>query len=190
MKGGDFDGTQRGVLNRGIVFVAQGFGSGWIPKGPGTAGTLVGFAWTWLLMWPGNAVVFWLGACAGVGLAVWICGRAERLLGEHDPGSIVLDEIVAVPLCFGTLLTAQALGSGFEGPSGFVAGHPWWLGVVLFVGFRFFDIAKPWPVKQVQALPSGWGVVADDVLAAVWVNVPCLLALGWVPGCCGDSSAV
>lgn len=170
---------------RMIVFLAKGFGSGWVPKGPGTAGTVVGLFWAWLLMLPGEVWVFWGGAVAGVAGAIWVCGRAEKILGEHDPGSIVLDEIVAVPLCFGTLVTQQALGTGFHGPAGFFAAHPWWMTPAIFVGFRVFDIAKPWPVRQSQRLPGGWGVVTDDVLAALWVNVPCLLAAGWVPGCCG-----
>ncbi len=175
------------MLNRGIVFVAQGFGSGWAPKGPGTAGTVVGLLWTWVLMLPGSAVWFWLGACAGIGCAVWICGKAEQLLGKHDPGSVVLDEIVAMPLCFGTLLTAATLGDGFPTPMEFLASHAWWWVPALFVGFRVFDIAKPWPVRQIQHLPGGWGVVADDVLAAAWVNVPCLVIVGWTPGCCGST---
>lgn len=172
-------------MNRWIVFVAQGFGSGWLPKGPGTAGTIVGLLWTWLLMLPGSVPFFWIGAGLGVGGAVWVCGEAEQILGAHDPGSVVLDEIVAMPLCFGTLLMVQAMGSGFSGPAGFLASHPGWLVPTLFAGFRLFDIWKPWPVRQIQHLPGGWGVVADDVLAAVWVNVPCLVIVGWVPGCCG-----
>lgn len=174
-------------MNRGIVFLAKGLGSGWCPKGPGTAGTVVGLAWTGALLMAGNLAVFWLGALLGVGAAVWICGRAETILGEHDPGSIVLDEIVAVPLCFGTLVTRQAwaAGAGNVGPSEFLGAHPWWTVPLVFAGFRLFDIAKPWPVRQSQRFPGGWGVVADDVLAAAWVNVGCLLAAGWVPGCCG-----
>lgn len=173
-------------MNRWIVFVAKGFGSGWVPKGPGTAGTLVGLLWTALLMSPGSVWFFWTGAGVAVAVAVWVCGKAEQILGEHDPGSVVLDEIVAMPLCFGTVLTVQSLGPGFTGAAGFLSAHPWWLVPALFAGFRLFDIWKPWPVRQIQRLPGGWGVVADDVLAALWVNVPCLLAAGWVPGCCGQ----
>lgn len=172
-------------VNRTIVFLAKGFGSGWVPKGPGTAGTVVGLFWAWLLMVPGSVAVYWAGAVAGVGVAVWVCGRAETILGEHDPGSVVLDEIVAVPLCFGTLVTWQAMRDGFSGPGDFLGAHPAWVVPAVFVAFRFFDIVKPWPVRQIQRLPGGWGVVADDVLAAAWVNVPCLVVAGWVPGCCG-----
>jgi len=172
-------------MKRGIVILAQGLGSGLFPKGPGTAGSVVGLVWAWVLMLPGHAGLFWFGALLGVGAAVWICGRAEQILGLHDPGSVVLDEIVAIPLCFGTGVMTQALNGGFTGPSSFVAAHPLWLVPAVFLAFRVFDIAKPWPVRQVQALPGGWGVVADDVLAAAWVNVPWLLMLGWKPGCCG-----
>lgn len=172
-------------VNRFVIFLAQGFGSGWLPKGPGTAGTGVGLLWAALLMAPGSLLIFWIGAFAGIGLAVWACGRAERLLGQHDPGSIVLDEIVAVPVCFGTLVTREAMRDGFTGLAGFLDSQPWWLVPVVFGLFRLFDIWKPWPVRQSQVLPGGWGVVTDDLLAAVWVNVPWVLAMGWVPGCCG-----
>ena len=143
--------------------------------------------WAWVLMLPGNLGLFWLGALLGAGAAVWICGRAEQILGLHDPGSIVLDEIVAIPLCLGTGVTALAWSGSFTGPMAFVSAHPAWVVPAVFVAFRVVDIAKPWPVRQVQALPGGWGVVVDDVLAAVWVNVPWLLWLGWKPGCCGSS---
>ena len=51
----------------------------------------------------------------------------------------------------------------------------WYLALGVFLAFRFFDITKPWPVKQSQAIPNGWGVVLDDLLAAVYVNLVILL---------------
>jgi phosphatidylglycerophosphatase A len=52
----------------------------------------------------------------------------------------------------------------------------------IFALFRFFDILKPWPVRQSQKLPGGWGVTVDDVLAAGYVNIVALVALSFAPG--------
>ena len=118
----------------------------------------------------------------GVGVAVWVCGKAEQILGEHDPGSVVLDEIVAMPLCFATVLTVQSLGPGFTGAAGFLSAHPWWLVPALFAGFRLFDIWKPWPVGWAdRELPGGLGVMADDMIAGLMAGVLVAVAGYLVP---------
>ncbi len=143
-----------------IVWVAQGFGTGRAPKAPGTVGSLLGLVWLMLLQWiPDPWVV--LGLILGsLGLGVWLCTEAERILDAHDPGSIVIDEIVAIPVAGMVWLWR---GQGAD--AGSIAA---WL-VVVFVLFRIFDIAKPWPVGAVQHWPRGWGVMADDILAGVYV---------------------
>jgi len=151
-----------------IILLAQGFGSGRLPWGPGTWGSLIGVGWLIALLTLGSATVWIIANLAAVLGAVAICSRAEIVLGQHDPGSVVLDEIVAVPLTF--LGPWIALGIW---PIG-VAGHPievcqrfWPELLVGFLAFRVFDIAKPGPIGRIQYLPAGWGVVADDVLAAL-----------------------
>ena len=52
------------------------------------------------------------------------------------------------------------------------------IGLGVFAAFRFFDATKPWPVRQSQALPGGWGITVDDVLAAIYVNALVLLVYG------------
>lgn len=165
-------------MNRLVVFLAQGLGSGRLPKAPGTAGTLLGLPWFLLLLLPGNALVFAVANLAAFAAAVWLCGRAERILGQHDPGSIVLDEIVALPLSFVVLLVSltQQLGH-FPNATEFLRLTPGWTLPAGFALFRLFDIWKPWPVRQAQRFPGGWGVVADDLLAALWVAVVSLLAV-------------
>lgn len=77
-----------------------------------------------------------------------VCTRAGTLLGCADPGAVVWDELVAmllVALCLPHTVTGLAIG---------------------FALFRFFDIAKPWPICHAERLPRGWGVMADDILAA------------------------
>jgi phosphatidylglycerophosphatase A len=158
-------------VNALILFVAQGFGTGRIPKAPGTFGTLVGVGWFALLNSSGHAWVFGAGALLGLAASVWLCGRAESLLGEPDPGSVVLDEIAAFPLCFALpVMWLTWKSDGGLAPLGqFYHQWPHWLWT--YVAFRVFDIWKPWPVRQSQRLPGGWGVTADDVFAALYVNV-------------------
>lgn len=162
-----------------MVFVAEGFGSGRLRPGPGTWGSVVGVAWFLLLLVPASPWAFAVGGLAGIGLAVWVCGEAERRLNRHDPGSVVLDEIVAIPLCFlpQVILPLLADRGGFPGCETFLRAWPWWWVPAGFAAFRVFDIFKPWPIRALQRLPGGWGVVADDVVAALWVA-----GLGWMAG--------
>lgn len=105
-------------------------------------------------------------AVAAIGVSVPLCSRAERILGREDPGSVVLDEIVALPLTF--LGPLVVLGAWPTSSSLMDLAHRFWPEwVVGFIAFRVFDIAKPGPIRRIQSLPSGWGVVADDVLAAL-----------------------
>ena len=150
------------MRDRMLVWMALGAGLGRLPKAPGTFGSLLGLVWLWIVFQIHSPGILAAVLVASLGLGVWICTEAERILGLHDPGCIVLDEILALP----------------------IAGLSWWfwtrvhggdVGVVptllwaaaIFGAFRFFDIAKPWPVGVSQQLPRGWGVMADDVLAAI-----------------------
>ena len=161
------------------VWVAQGFGSGRLKPGPGTWGSVVGLLWFAGLVATGSRWVCFGGILFSIPLCVWICGRAEKALGEKDPGSVVLDEIIAVPLCFSAWVVSQIHVTGkMPGVSYFLSGNNW-LGVIgIFAAFRLFDIWKPWPVHQSQSLPGGWGVTVDDLLAALYVNLVSLLFLG------------
>jgi phosphatidylglycerophosphatase A len=158
------------------LWIAQGFGVGRIAVAPGTFGSIVGLAWLAALLsfksWP----VFILGNVAGIAVSIWLCGEAERILGKTDPGSVVLDEIIAIPLCFTGWLAVVTMGqNSFPGPEYFWAHWPSSVGV--FALFRLFDVAKPWPVRQSQVLHGGLGITIDDVLAAVYVNLVVLEVL-------------
>lgn len=156
-----------------ILFVAQGFGVGRIPFAPGTFGSVVGLGWFALLLATGNIWLFALGTILGLLASVWFCGKAEKILGQTDPGSVVLDEIAAMPVCFaGTVLFYHLRIGKFTPLNWFVSckeGLIYSLGI--FLVFRLFDVWKPWPVKQSQKLPGGWGVTVDDILAAIYVNL-------------------
>jgi phosphatidylglycerophosphatase A len=157
------------------LWLAQGFGIGRVRLAPGTFGSALGLLWFAILLWMQTLWAFLAVAVGGLLISVWICGRAERILNQRDPGSIVLDEICAVPLCFVPWVTSEWLRKGaWPTLEAFFGEKTWYITVVIFVLFRGFDIVKPWPVRQSQRLPGGWGVVMDDVLAALYV---CALSL-------------
>lgn len=164
-------------MNGLVLWLAQGFGSGRAPFAPGTFGSLAGLLWFFLLLEVPSGL-FYVGALVfGIALSVLIGTQAEKLLGEKDPSSVVIDEIVAVPLCFAIWVSILFFEEGRWPTAEYffrVKTWPWTLGV--FVAFRFFDVVKPWPVRQSQALPRGWGVTVDDVLAALYVNL-CVLVV-------------
>lgn len=168
------------------LWLAQGFGVGRVPVAPGTFGSMLGVGWFVLLMLRGDLWVLVLGCVAAVAFSVWCCGVGERILGQKDPGSIILDEIVAMPLCFfawiGILLRHQGtlppVDYFFSPRSG-----PITLGI--FLAFRLFDVLKPWPVRQSQVLPGGWGITIDDLLAAGYVNALVLLVYAVRSGASG-----
>ena len=165
-------------MNAFLLWLAQGFGIGRIPKAPGTFGTVVGFAWFALLLLPGNPLLYLLGTTIGLALSVWLCGVGEKVLRQKDPGSVVFDEIAAIPVCFIVWIAAHHSKTGSFPTPGYFFSQQHWLGVIgIFAAFRLFDIWKPWPVRQSQSLPGGWGVTVDDALAAVYVNVVVLLVL-------------
>jgi len=160
------------------LWIAQGFGVGRIPVAPGTCGSLVGVLWTALLLATGSPWLYAAGVLAGAAVSVWLCGVAERILGRKDPGSVVLDEIAAVPLCFAGWLGLCLWRTGQMPLPGRLFGRELWLTLGVFGAFRFFDVLKPWPVRQSQALPGGWGITADDLLAALYVNLLVAAVLG------------
>ena len=157
---------------RFILWLAQGFGAGRIPVAPGTFGSVVGLLWFWILLLPKSPLVFLFVSVAGIFLSVWLCGAGEKILKQRDPGSIVMDEIIAIPICFGSWLALLYFQKGvWPTPEYFFMGKNLWMTIGVFLLFRLFDVTKPWPVKQSQNLPDGWGVTIDDVLAAVYVNI-------------------
>jgi phosphatidylglycerophosphatase A len=162
-----------------IVWIAQGFGVGRIPAAPGTFGSLVGLLWFAVLVTPASFGFYLAGAALGVAFSIWICGQAELILKAKDPQSVVLDEIVAKPICFLGWIALLYFRSGLMPDAAyFFSRQNWPLTLAVFLLFRLFDIAKPWPVRRSQSLPGGWGVTIDDVLAALYVNLIVLAILG------------
>jgi phosphatidylglycerophosphatase A len=152
-------------MNTLVLWIAQGFGAGRIPFAPGTCGSLIGLLWFFVLLRTGNFWFYLAGTLFGLALSVWLCGKAERILNQTDPGSIVLDEITAMPLCFVVWVGTHQHWPTVES---FVGPRTWLLTALVFAVFRILDIAKPWPIRRSQKLPGGWGVTVDDALAALY----------------------
>jgi len=129
-------------------------------KAPGTWGSVAGLVYFTLVFYPMGVFGTLLFGLLGAYLAVAFCGEAEFRLGKRDPGEVVLDEFVAIPFCF---LGWQNLAASLELPQ-----HLYWaIFLSGFALFRLFDIWKPLGIRQLQGLPDGWGVVADDIAAAL-----------------------
>ena len=151
------------VFTSPVQFLAFGFGSGLVPKGPGTAGTLMAvplflLAADWQL--PVYTAVLVLAAVLGI----WICGAASRQLGVHDHGGIVWDEFV------GFWITMWAVPVSWT-----------WI-IAGFLVFRVFDILKPWPISVLdKKVKGGFGIMIDDVVAGVMACLTLHIAL-WLTG--------
>src|SRR5262245_28801521 len=161
------DGGRREMM----LWIAQGFGSGRVPVAPGTVGSVIGVVWFALLMGTGRVWALILGTAVGLAISVWLCDDAERMLVEKDPGSVIIDEISAMPVCFFGWVGLVIWKTGSAPNVGeFFSGRNFLFTLGIFAAFRFFDVVKPWPIRQSQALSGGWGVTIDDLLAAVYVN--------------------
>lgn len=148
----------RTLSEKVILFLAFGFGFGWIRPAPGTWGTLPGVFIAYFLLghWGlhlGVAAIFIVGG-------IWVCQRASDILGVHDFDGIVIDEIAGVLI---TLLWFQ----------------PTALTLVLgFAWFRLFDIVKPWPIKWAdQKVSGGLGIMLDDIIAGVFAWLALFISL-------------
>jgi phosphatidylglycerophosphatase A len=131
---------------------------GRIGKAPGTWGSVAGLGVYSVFFHYATPIGFIILAVFATYLSVAICDAAEKRLQMRDPGMIVLDEVVAVPLVF----------IGMGGHNGLIVQHGGW--PVLLAGFllfRLFDILKPFGITRLQNLPGGLGCVADDLAAGI-----------------------
>ena len=120
---------------------------------PGTWGSVAGIVWFSLAYWNLNYLAALLFTFLSLYIAVQVCGEAEQRLQMRDPGRIVLDEFVAIPICFMGLQPLLRSDIG------------WLFLLAGFLLFRLFDVLKPIGIKKLQDYPGGVGVVLDDVAA-------------------------
>jgi phosphatidylglycerophosphatase A len=136
------------------VLLTTGLGVGFAKWMPGTIGALWGLPLAWLLAGVANPYLQLFAVAALWLLGVRLSNSAAPKFGKKDPGAIVCDEFVTLPLVY------------------FPCERPL-LGSISFLvlGFllhRAFDITKPPPARQLESLPGGWGIMSDDVVAALY----------------------
>ena len=139
------------LLDRLVLMLATGCGFGYSKYAPGTVGSLWGppmmWAWQALGLHPAFTAAFFV-VMAAIGIP--ICRKAADLMHSKDPGGVVFDEIVAFIVVFAFVPVT------------------WVSAVIGFLWFRLFDILKPWPVRELDRLPGGIGIMADDLAAGVY----------------------
>ncbi len=142
-----------------ITCLATWFYSGKCPKAPGTAGSLAALPFGWgIWVYGGNSALI-IASIVIFGIGVWAAHQYSHLLGIHDAGEIVIDEVVGQWMC----LLVIPLGAGWTDII--------WL-LAAFIAFRVFDIIKPWPIRWVdRRVGGGFGIMFDDVLAGAFAMV-------------------
>lgn len=146
---------------RPAALVATGLGSGLLPGMPGTWASLFALPCAWAIRAFAGPAALAGAAALAFAAGCWAAARVARASGAPDPGFIVIDEIAAMWL----LLLAAPLS--------------WRAYAAALLLFRLFDIAKPWPIRIVERhVEGGFGVMLDDVMAALYALVLLLLGEG------------
>ncbi|OOF39011.1 phosphatidylglycerophosphatase A [Rodentibacter rarus] len=150
-------------LKNPIHLFAVGFGSGLLHPAPGTWGSALGtLLGVMLLALLGTKTFLILTALCFV-FGCYLCQKTAEDMGVHDHGSIVWDEFVGVFIVLAAIPTLSL---------------PWIL--TAFILFRFFDILKPFPIRYFdKKLESGFGIMVDDVLAAIYAIIVIFLIQAW-----------
>ena len=157
--GDRFVSPANGAKRRIALLLATVLGAGYSPVAPGTAGSLVAVVIALALRLPP-----WQYAVLAAILfapAVWAAGIAADTVGKKDPGIVVIDEVIGQWISIAGAATLN-----------------WKTALAAFALFRLFDIWKPAPVRQLEALPGGLGINADDAMAGLYAALVLWLA-GW-----------
>jgi phosphatidylglycerophosphatase A len=149
--------------------LASCFGLGWLPLAPGTWGSLPPVLLFVLMCYFGEApaaisITMVVSALAGSIVCIKFAPAIVAATGRADPREIVADEFSGQAVTF--LFIAAVPISNI-----------WVTGLLGFSLFRFFDILKPWPIRKLEKIPKGWGILLDDLLAAVFAGIASLVCL-------------
>ena len=138
--------------SRFALLLATWGGVGWFPAAPGTAGAVAAAIVGWLLVrYTGMPAWGFLPLAAALFVpGAWAATETERSSQAHDPGYVVVDEVVGQWIALSAIRVDRW--------------EEWVMAIVLF---RVFDIAKPPPIRTLERLPAGWGVIADDAAAGL-----------------------
>ena len=157
--------------------IATWFGSGLLPKAPGTWGSLAALPFAYIISAYSGPYVLIFGTVTLFFIGTWASNKVEKSTQVKDPGFIVVDEVVGqwialLPLSFLYNFLDPDLSYFFIVP----------IAAVAFLTFRIFDIWKPWPIKHVENnIPGGLGIMLDDVIAGIYaLIITSALAVGMV----------
>lgn len=132
-------------------YIATWFGSGLIPKAPGTWGTVAAIPFAFVITAIFGPFALLVAAILAFVIGIWAAGAYAREIEKPDPSEVVIDEVAAIWLVL-TFVPVSWVG---------------WL--IAFAVFRFFDVVKPWPVSLADTkLKGGFGIMADDIIAALY----------------------
>lgn len=141
------------LSSRIATVIASYFYVGFVPVIPGTFGSLAAFSLYFVLISFNQWRLYVLGVTLISALGIWAASKVEKDSKIVDPSFVVIDEVA------GQLITF------------FLIPFSW---VYLFIGFllfRAFDILKPFPARQAEELPGGWGIMLDDIFAGIYANL-------------------
>jgi phosphatidylglycerophosphatase A len=140
-------------MNRLAIFFATGGYVGYLPIAPGTFGSALGLGLLWGIRTVGDMRLEILVLVLILVLGIWSGSVVERYVGTVDPGIVIMDEIAGMLITMLLIpVTAISVLAGF-------------------LVFRALDILKPWPARRLERLPGGFGIMADDVMAAIYGNL-------------------
>ena len=145
------------------VWLSTWFGCGLAPVARGTVGSLAALPLAALAMWLGGSVTLATIAAVILAIGIWSTGIYARAAGIIDPDEAVIDEVA------GQCLTLAVVP---------LAPLPYLIGFLLF---RFFDVAKPFPIRWLEhRLPGGWGIMLDDIGAAIYAMIVYTVGSRWL----------
>jgi phosphatidylglycerophosphatase A len=146
----DGNSTNPSLVKPGIL-LATWFGAGYLPKAPGTWGSLAALPFAWVISDQVGSVGLVVASIAVFIVGIWASNVYIALSGQQDPGPVVIDEVAGMWMTLALVppdLTLYAVG---------------------FILFRIVDIFKPWPAGWAdKSVKGGFGVMLDDVLAALY----------------------
>lgn len=150
-------------MNRLAVWLATSGPAGYAPIAPGTAGSVVGLGFFFLIaQWSLQAQIGFALVLTAIG--VWASSQAAVHFNRSDPSHVVIDEVAGqVVTLIGLSLSAPTI-------------------IVGFLVFRALDIIKPWPANRLEALHGGAGIMADDLMAALYGQLIMRLLIYALPG--------
>lgn len=148
------------VTDKIALIIATGFGLGYSPIAPGTVGSFLGIILILLIskfrLIGGQRLLFHLVMITMISVVgIWAASRAEIVFKRKDPPQVVIDEVVGQLLTFGLI---------FRNPT-------FSLLLMGFLFFRLFDIIKPFPIRKLEKVPLGFGVVLDDLAAGLYASL-------------------